>query len=82
MSVSGAYDDGFKDDDHRDLEPGTVYRHKKNGKIYIFLFLARMHTTGEPHVAYVPAYTDPDFNGPRISLRPREEFLDRFEPVG
>lgn len=63
------------------IEPGTIYRHKSNGKFYVFLFHCRMHSSGEPHVAYVPAYTDPDFTGARISLRPTEEFLQRFEEV-
>jgi hypothetical protein len=62
------------------LTTGSVWEYK--GKTYVFLHLARTHATGEVVVVYVAAYTDPDFSGPRLSVRSREEFLEKFQKVG
>ncbi len=55
-----------------------IYQHFK-GEYYLVLGVARHSETEEKFVVYVPLYLR---EGPRISVRPLEMFLDEVERDG
>lgn len=59
-----------------------IYKHRKGG---LYLLLGTGHDADHEErevVVYVPLYTDPDRTGPRLAVRTRSEFEERFEFMG
>jgi hypothetical protein len=60
-----------------------VWKHRRSGDLY--LVLGAGHDSDyewREVVIYVPLYTRADRTGPRLAVRTRDEFEDRFDYLG
>lgn len=65
--------------------PTGIYQHYKQslrpdglkGNYYLVLGVARHSETEELFVVYIPLYNNPEYKGPKMTVRPAEMFFEK-----